>query len=81
MNKQQQYRTHGRHLYAGWNYCYYLSRITYGRCRHCSIMMTILLKARFTSASGLREGAYVEMAGVTVGKVKQIYFQSGNLPG
>ncbi len=33
-----------------------------------------IVKARFTSASGLKEGAYVEMAGVTVGKVKQIYF-------
>ncbi len=33
-----------------------------------------IIKARFTSASGLKEGAYVEMAGVTVGKVKQIYF-------
>lgn len=33
-----------------------------------------IIKTRFTSASGLKEGAYVEMAGVTVGKVKQIYF-------
>ncbi len=33
-----------------------------------------IIKARFTSASGLREGAYVEVAGVTVGKVKQISF-------
>jgi len=32
------------------------------------------IKATFTSASGLKEGAYVEMAGVTVGKVKQIVF-------
>lgn len=33
-----------------------------------------LIEARFTSSSGLREGAYVEMAGVTVGKVKSITF-------
>jgi phospholipid/cholesterol/gamma-HCH transport system substrate-binding protein len=33
-----------------------------------------VVQARFTSASGLREGAYVEMAGVTVGKVKNIEF-------
>ena len=33
-----------------------------------------IVKARFTSASGLREGAYVELAGVTVGKVKRITF-------
>ncbi len=33
-----------------------------------------VIQARFTSASGLREGAYVEMAGVTVGKVKGIKF-------
>jgi phospholipid/cholesterol/gamma-HCH transport system substrate-binding protein len=33
-----------------------------------------VIKAKFTSASGLREGAYVEMAGVTVGKVKKIEF-------
>ncbi|MBL1143190.1 MAG: outer membrane lipid asymmetry maintenance protein MlaD [Proteobacteria bacterium] len=33
-----------------------------------------VIHARFTSASGLREGAYVEMAGVTVGKVKNIQF-------
>ena len=33
-----------------------------------------VIKARFTSASGLKEGAYVEMAGVSVGKVKQITF-------
>lgn len=32
------------------------------------------IKAKFTSASGLKDGAYVEMAGVTVGKVKQIVF-------
>jgi phospholipid/cholesterol/gamma-HCH transport system substrate-binding protein len=34
----------------------------------------LTIKARFTSASGLKEGAYVEMAGVTVGKVKRIVF-------
>ena len=33
-----------------------------------------IIQAKFTSASGLREGAYVEMAGVTVGKVKKIEF-------
>jgi phospholipid/cholesterol/gamma-HCH transport system substrate-binding protein len=33
-----------------------------------------IIKTRFTSASGLKEGAYVEVAGVTVGKVKQIVF-------
>jgi len=33
-----------------------------------------IIKIRFTSASGLKEGAYVEVAGVTVGKVKQIVF-------
>ncbi len=33
-----------------------------------------VIQAKFTSASGLREGAYVEMAGVTVGKVKTIKF-------
>ena len=33
-----------------------------------------VIKTRFTSASGLKEGAYVEVAGVTVGKVKQISF-------
>lgn len=32
------------------------------------------IKAKFTSASGVREGAYVELAGVTVGKVKKIEF-------
>ena len=31
--------------------------------------------ARFTSASGLKEGAYVEAAGVRVGKVKSIEFE------
>jgi phospholipid/cholesterol/gamma-HCH transport system substrate-binding protein len=33
-----------------------------------------VIQAKFTSASGLREGAYVEIAGVTVGKVKKIEF-------
>ncbi|MCG8380362.1 MAG: outer membrane lipid asymmetry maintenance protein MlaD [Proteobacteria bacterium] len=33
-----------------------------------------IIKARFTSASGLKEGAYVEIAGVPVGKVKDIIF-------
>ena len=33
-----------------------------------------IVKARFTSVSGLSEGAFVEMAGVNVGKVKQITF-------
>ena len=33
-----------------------------------------VIQAKFTSASGLREGAYVEIAGVTVGKVKKITF-------
>tara|TARA_R110002072_G_scaffold204033_2_gene362091 strand:- start:22142 stop:22594 length:453 start_codon:yes stop_codon:yes gene_type:complete len=33
-----------------------------------------IIKARFTSASGLKAGAYVEVAGVTVGKVKQVVF-------
>ncbi|MGB1800437.1 MAG: outer membrane lipid asymmetry maintenance protein MlaD [Gammaproteobacteria bacterium] len=37
-----------------------------------------VVKAKFTSASGLREGAYVEMAGVTVGKVKKIEFDTEN---
>ncbi len=32
------------------------------------------INAKFTSASGLKSGAYVEMAGVIVGKVKQITF-------
>ena len=30
------------------------------------------LKARFSSSSGLKEGADVELAGVVVGKVKEI---------
>ena len=33
--------------------------------------------ARFVSASGLKEGAYVEAAGVRVGKVKSIAFDTG----
>jgi phospholipid/cholesterol/gamma-HCH transport system substrate-binding protein len=33
-----------------------------------------ILKARFDSSSGLKEGASVEMAGVEVGKVKNIRF-------
>ena len=33
-----------------------------------------IIKAKFTSASGLKKGAYVEMAGVPVGKVKDIIF-------
>lgn len=37
-----------------------------------------VISAKFTSASGLREGAYVEMAGVTVGKVKKIEFDTEN---
>ena len=37
-----------------------------------------VINAKFTSASGLREGAYVEMAGVTVGKVKRIEFDTEN---
>ena len=32
------------------------------------------IKAEFTSASGLKKGAHVEMAGVTVGKVNDIAF-------
>ena len=34
------------------------------------------IQARFVSASGLREGAFVEAAGVRVGKVKAITFDS-----
>jgi len=33
-----------------------------------------VIHAKFTSASGVRQGAYVEIAGVTVGKVKSIEF-------
>ena len=32
------------------------------------------IKAEFTSASGLKKGAHVEMAGVSIGKVKNIIF-------
>jgi len=39
---------------------------------------TYSLKARFTSVSGLKEGSYVEAAGVRVGKVSKIEFDSGN---
>ena len=34
------------------------------------------ITARFTSASGLKKGAYVEAAGVRVGKVSEIAFDS-----
>ena len=34
-----------------------------------------LIKARFVSVSGLREGAFVEAAGVRVGKVSSIEFE------
>ena len=33
-----------------------------------------IIKAEFTSASGLKKGAHVEMAGVSVGRVKNIIF-------
>ena len=33
-----------------------------------------IIKAEFTSASGLKKGAHVEIAGVSVGKVKNIIF-------
>ena len=33
-----------------------------------------IIKAEFTSASGLKKGAHVEMAGVSIGKVKNIIF-------
>ncbi|MDX1519026.1 MAG: outer membrane lipid asymmetry maintenance protein MlaD [Gammaproteobacteria bacterium] len=36
------------------------------------------VKARFVSASGLKEGAYVEAAGVRVGTVKSIEFDPEN---
>ena len=36
------------------------------------------LVARFTSASGLRAGAYVEAAGVRVGKINSIEFDSND---
>lgn len=35
------------------------------------------LKARFSSTSGLKRGADVEMAGVVVGKVRHIHFDPG----
>ena len=35
-----------------------------------------IIKAEFTSASGLKKGAHVEMAGVSVGKVKNIIFNT-----
>lgn len=38
---------------------------------------TYSLKARFTSVSGLKEGSYVEAAGVRVGKVSKIEFVPG----
>ena len=38
---------------------------------------TYSLKARFTSVSGLKEGSYVEAAGVRVGKVSKIEFDTG----
>lgn len=38
---------------------------------------TYNLKARFTSVSGLKEGSYVEAAGVRVGKVSKIEFDPG----
>lgn len=38
---------------------------------------TYSLKARFTSVSGLKEGSYVEAAGVRVGKVSNIEFDTG----
>ena len=37
-----------------------------------------IVKARFTSVSGLNEGAFVEMAGVNVGKIKRIVFDPEN---
>ena len=33
-----------------------------------------IIKAEFTSASGLKKGAHVEMAGVSVGRVTNIIF-------
>jgi phospholipid/cholesterol/gamma-HCH transport system substrate-binding protein len=39
---------------------------------------TYTLKARFTSVSGLKEGSYIEAAGVRIGKVTSIEFDSGN---
>ncbi len=37
-----------------------------------------MLEARFTSASGLRQGSFVEIAGVIVGKVNSIEFDPGD---
>ena len=34
-----------------------------------------VIKAEFTSASGLKKGAHVEMAGVSVGRVTNIIFK------
>jgi len=39
---------------------------------------TYPLKARFTSVSGLKEGSYVEAAGVRIGKVSDISFETGD---
>ena len=39
---------------------------------------TYSLQAKFTSVSGLREGSYVEAAGVRVGKVSEIKFNPEN---
>ncbi|MCG8325538.1 MAG: outer membrane lipid asymmetry maintenance protein MlaD, partial [Thiotrichales bacterium] len=36
------------------------------------------VQARFVSASGLKQGAFVEAAGVRIGKVKSIEFDPGN---
>lgn len=36
---------------------------------------TYLLEARFTSVSGLKEGAFVEVAGVRIGKVESITYE------
>ena len=35
---------------------------------------TYQIKAKFTSVSGVREGSYIEAAGVRIGKVKKIEF-------
>jgi phospholipid/cholesterol/gamma-HCH transport system substrate-binding protein len=39
---------------------------------------TYSLKAKFTSVSGLKEGSYVEAAGVRVGKISNIRFDTSN---
>jgi phospholipid/cholesterol/gamma-HCH transport system substrate-binding protein len=39
---------------------------------------TYTLTARFTSVSGLREGANVEMGGVRIGKVEKIYLDKSS---